>query len=158
MANLICQHCARPITGPVDASAASVPCPHCRRDVELVDAQATRWFVAHGKQRYGPYTWQRLVTLASRGDLDPNVMLLKEKSTRWVRAGTVRALFATTPPLEPIPGAKPRSVAPVPERREVVAIAHVESAAATDSPPESPAAQLPDVAVRPHARRLRSRW
>jgi hypothetical protein len=42
-------------------------------------------------------SWQRLVALASRGELDPDAMLIKENSDRWVRAGTLRALFVGAP-------------------------------------------------------------
>jgi hypothetical protein len=49
--------------------------------------------------------------MASRGELDPDAILVKEHSERRVRAGTLRALFSSTAPASP--------------PREEVPIAHV---------------------------------
>ena len=97
MLKLICQQCGKLITMHADTDAATLPCPYCGHEVDLADGHASRWFVAHQAKQYGPYTWRRLVALALRGDLDPDVMLFKERSDRWVRAGTLQALFAKTP-------------------------------------------------------------
>jgi hypothetical protein len=83
------------------AVPAEAVCPHCCADEKETDASAARWYVAQHHQTYGPYTWKRLLALALHGDLDPEVMLFKEGTTRWVRAGTLRALFSP-PPAKPV--------------------------------------------------------
>ena len=47
--------------------------------LDSADARTSRWFIAHRNQRQGPMSWSRLVTLASRGDLDPDATLAKVK-------------------------------------------------------------------------------
>ena len=59
------------------------------------DSQAPRWYVADPKKKYGPLPWSRVVSLVLRGEIAPDVMLFKEGSKRWVRAGTLRTVFGT---------------------------------------------------------------
>jgi hypothetical protein len=92
-----CGHCHCPITFSAESPAGGMTCPRCGKEAELPRWQGQRWYVAHQEKKYGPISWQRLLTLAARGDLDPEVMLYKEGSTRWVRASTLRALFASAP-------------------------------------------------------------
>ena len=61
----------------------------------------SHWFIASHQKRSGPFPWQRLVSMAARGELAPDVMLFKEGSKRWVRAGTLSALFGTPVVLAP---------------------------------------------------------
>jgi uncharacterized protein YkwD len=89
-----CPHCQKPFTVPASTPAAQVLCPHCRQPATLPNPSAARWFYARAKKKYGPYTWQQLLTLAQRGDLHGDDMLLQEGTKQWVRAGTLSALFA----------------------------------------------------------------
>lgn len=81
---------------PEGISAARVVCPHCREKVDLprTAPPKPRWFYAREKKKYGPYSWQQLLTLAESGVLRPDDMLLQEGSRQWVRASTLRSLFA----------------------------------------------------------------
>jgi uncharacterized protein YkwD len=88
-----CPHCQKRFTAPASTSAAQVACPHCRQAVALPNTSAARWFHAQAKKKCGPYTWQQLLTLAQRGDLHCDDMLLQEGTKQWVRAGTLPALF-----------------------------------------------------------------
>jgi hypothetical protein len=65
--------------------------------VDNASEKTSRWFVSHKNEKTGPYSWRALLALASRGDLDPEAMLIKEHSKRWVRAHTLRALFNAAP-------------------------------------------------------------
>jgi hypothetical protein len=85
------------------------------------------WFVADRGQRSGPYTWPRLVALASRGEIPADVMLFKDGSSRWVRAATLRAFFA------PVAEAPVDDVQPVtPDESSMVDSLHTEPEAAHD--------------------------
>lgn len=89
-----CPHCQKPFTASTAASATQVLCPHCQKAVEIPATPAPRWFRARDKKKYGPYTWPQLLTLAQRGEVRPDDMLLQEGAKRWVRADTLAALFA----------------------------------------------------------------
>jgi uncharacterized protein YkwD len=89
-----CPQCQKPFRMPEPASAAQVVCPHCRQTVTLPKTSASRWFFARAKKKYGPYTWQQLLTLAQRGELQPTDMLLQEGTQQWMRADAFAVLFA----------------------------------------------------------------
>ena len=89
-----CPQCQKPFDMPASTSAAQVACPHCRQTVALPKTSASRWFFTPAKNKYGPYTWQQLLSLAQCGDLHPTDMLLQEGAKQWVRADTLPALFA----------------------------------------------------------------
>lgn len=63
--------------------------------------QGSRWFYARNKKKYGPYAWQQLLTMAQRGEVRPDDMLLREGTKQWVRADTVPGLFAGAAPSRP---------------------------------------------------------
>jgi GYF domain 2 len=65
--------------------------------VDSASEKTSRWFVTHQNERSGPYSWRALLALASRGDLDPDAMLIKEHSERWLRARSLHALFTAAP-------------------------------------------------------------
>lgn len=98
MPGYACPHCRKSFTAPPSASAAQVLCPHCRQEVAVPATPASRWFLARNKKKYGPYNWQQLLTLAKRGDVAPDDMLLQEGMKQWQRAGAVPKLFATAKP------------------------------------------------------------
>src|SRR5437016_468850 len=93
-----CPHCKVPFSVPATSAAARGVCPHCRQTVALPKTSASRWFYARSKKKHGPYTWQQLLTLAQRGELLADDMLLQEGAKQWVRAGTLPALFADVAP------------------------------------------------------------
>jgi len=93
MAEFACPYCQQQFTAPTNASTAQVHCPHCGRVVELPKATPERWFVGRNKKKYGPYSWGQLLTLARRGDLKPEDLLLSEGTKQWIRAETKPALF-----------------------------------------------------------------
>jgi hypothetical protein len=111
MATLICPRCHRVITLPA-SSGARLTCSHCQSPVDIASEKAARWFVSQQNQKSGPYSWRTLLALASRGDLDPDAMLIKEHSERWLRAGTLRALFASEPAAKTADVAAPTAVLP----------------------------------------------
>jgi len=98
MPQYTCPHCSQPFTATSATSATQVLCPHCKQAVEVPATSASRWFYARGKKKYGPYTWQQLSTLAKRGDLQPDDMLLQEGTKQWVRADSLPALAAIFTP------------------------------------------------------------
>src|SRR5260370_27183893 len=98
------------------------------------DTQKGRWFIGHQQKSYRPFTWQRLVSLAVRGDLDPNVMLFKEGSNRSVRAGTLRTLLAGAPTVGAAPTIAGRKPAAAAARPGSGALERVLPASATNSP------------------------
>ena len=57
-----------------------------------------RYFVVVGGADEGPFTFDQLKDLASRGDLRPDSVLRPEGGGEAVSAGTVGGLFATPPP------------------------------------------------------------
>jgi GYF domain 2 len=86
---------------------------------------ADQWYVARGKEKFGPFSAVQLKALASQGRLSPTDMLHQEGMPKWVAASSVQGLFAATtattapPPLpifSPQPGneAKPPTSAPAP--------------------------------------------
>jgi uncharacterized protein YkwD len=88
-----CPHCQKAFRLPT-ASAAQVRCPHCRQVVTLPVPSASLWYYARAKKKHGPFTWQQLLTLAKRGELHSDDMLLQEGSKQWVRADSLPSLFA----------------------------------------------------------------
>jgi uncharacterized protein YkwD len=117
MPDYACPHCRKSFTAPPSAAAAQVLCPHCRQPVEVPATPASRWFLARNKKKYGPYTWQQLLTLAKRGDVGPDDMLLQEGTKQWLRAGTVRTLFA-----EREPASEETAVKTAPARQPATAV------------------------------------
>ncbi|HZZ82626.1 MAG TPA: CAP domain-containing protein [Gemmataceae bacterium] len=93
MPGYACPHCRKSFTAPAGPTAAQVLCPHCRQPVEVPATAATRWFLARNKKKVGPYTFQQLQTLARRGEVGPDDLLLQEGNRKWQRAATVRQLF-----------------------------------------------------------------
>jgi uncharacterized protein YkwD len=104
MAEFTCPSCRKRYA--VTATSSHTPCPHCAH----VAASPSRWFLARNKKKYGPYTWQQLVTLVRRGEVKPDDMLLQEGAKKWVRAETLPALFhePTTPKARPKPAQSKR--------------------------------------------------
>jgi hypothetical protein len=73
---------------------------------------AEQWYVARGKEKFGPYTAARLKELAAQGRVLPTDMLHKEGIPKWVPASSVKGLFAPNsaakaPP--PLPTASPQA-------------------------------------------------
>jgi hypothetical protein len=87
-------------------------CSHCQNPVDSASEKTSRWFVAHQNEKSGPYSWRALLALASRGDLDPDAMLIKEHSERWLRARSLHALFVDAPAATPADAAAPATVVP----------------------------------------------
>lgn len=106
-----CPHCQKAFTAPSRATAGEALCPHCTKAVGIPATTASRWFYARSKKKYGPYTWQQLQTLAQRGDVRPDDMLLREGTATWVSADTVAGLFGKSPPAKKSPEAV--SAAPI---------------------------------------------
>lgn len=92
-----CPHCHQPFTAAAGESSTRVLCPHCQQSVEVLGTNASRWFLARNKKKHGPFTWKQLLTLAERGDVKPDDLLLQEGSKQWVRAEAVPNLFPAAP-------------------------------------------------------------
>ncbi len=92
-----CPHCQKVFTAPDRASAGEALCPHCTKAVGIPATTATRWFYARKQKKYGPYTWQQLLTLVQRGDVRPDDMVLREGTTNWVRVDSVADLIGKVP-------------------------------------------------------------
>ena len=138
-----CSQCHRAVAP--SASSAPLTCSHCQGPVDSAGEKPSRWFVAHHNEKSGPYSWRALLALASRGDLDPEAMLIKDQSARWVRARTLRALFNSAPARTAdgaappaVPFEQPHRIQPSPR-----------SAAAVARPKAAEVPRLPE----PHARR-----
>ncbi len=112
-----CPHCQKPFNVPYSSSAARGHCPHCRQTVALPKTPASRWFYARAKKKYGPYTWQQLVSLAQNGELCADDMLLQEGAKQWVRAGSLPALFAGIAPPAKLASPTPTPAPAKPARR-----------------------------------------
>jgi hypothetical protein len=110
--------------------------------MDSASEKSPRWFVTHQNQRSGPYSWRALLALASRGDLDPDAMLIKEHSERWVRARTLRALFASQQPPRTRPNPMSAAVVPRPGGAEAQDLqglrARINALKATLTPPGTP--------------------
>lgn len=98
MSQFTCPHCRKALAA--EASAARVVCPHCRQAIAAPATPAARWFYARNKKKYGPYTWQQLRTLAQRGEVRPDDMLLQEGAKKWLRAEALPELFAGAAPIQ----------------------------------------------------------
>lgn len=110
MSTLTCPRCRQVTKVPAESSATPQACSSCGGDLALPGKQPARWFVTHRNQTLGPESWPRLLTRAVRGELDADDMLFKEGTSRWIRAGTLRALFTegtagTTLPAVDLPAA-----------------------------------------------------
>src|SRR5439155_264386 len=58
---------------------------------------ADAWYYQHDGGRFGPISAGKLKELAGRGELRPNDLVQKEGMSKWVSAGKVKGLFASTP-------------------------------------------------------------
>jgi hypothetical protein len=58
------------------------------------------WFYAHDKQRIGPFSWEGFRKLATTGKLNPQDMVWKQGTQRWLVASAVHGLFRPCPPAE----------------------------------------------------------
>ncbi|MSU78778.1 MAG: DUF4339 domain-containing protein [Gemmataceae bacterium] len=95
-----CPHCQNPFSLPSESASAQVLCPHCRKPVSVPTTQASRWYLARDKKKHGPYSWKQFMELATRGDLCPDDLVLREGEKQWRRADSVPNLFPainTTP-------------------------------------------------------------
>jgi uncharacterized protein YkwD len=107
---------------PAEAAPALVVCPHCRTPVKSASPK-TRWYYLRDKKKFGPYSWKQLLALAEQGKIRHEDLLLQEGTKKWVRAGTLRALFAqpvaiteSLPIESPDPSAEETPVLPLPKR------------------------------------------
>ena len=85
------------------------------------------WFFRHGKETFGPVSWQKLESLAAAGQLQRHDPVWKQGTPHWVRAVSVHGLFpgeakglATDGPAAHRPPAKP--AAPVPHAADSPAL------------------------------------
>src|SRR5262245_11522378 len=98
MLQYTCPHCQNVFSAPEAALASAFLCPHCQQTVQVpATTTASRWFVSRVKKKSGPYTWRQLLSLAQRGDIARDDLLLKEGTQQWVRAETMPLLFANAP-------------------------------------------------------------
>jgi serine/threonine protein kinase/WD40 repeat protein len=52
------------------------------------------WFLAQGKEKRGPFTWEQLQAMAASGDLLPDDLVLPQDSPGWLPAKAIPALFS----------------------------------------------------------------
>jgi WD40 repeat protein/tetratricopeptide (TPR) repeat protein len=66
------------------------------------------WFYARAKQKHGPFSWSQLCRLAADRQFEPQDMVLKQGTPKWLVAGTLPGLFAapTVPERAPASGSK----------------------------------------------------
>jgi hypothetical protein len=76
------------------------PAPPCPLPAQQAPATAEpRWYLAQGKNKYGPFRLAELRRLADAGTLRPETMLLQEGHSSWVPARTLAVLsFSPAPP------------------------------------------------------------
>jgi hypothetical protein len=105
---------------------AETSCPHCRKVFTTPAAvvSGTRWYLARGKNKLGPYSSSQLKEFANSAQLRPEDMLLREGDRRWAAASQVMGLFdtATMPARSPAAEAltpSPSATASRPPGREV---------------------------------------
>ena len=59
------------------------------------------WYIARGKQKVGPHTYEEMRQMAASGQLLPSDMVLNEGSRQWVHAGDVPGLTFDSKKEEP---------------------------------------------------------
>ena len=134
MATLMCPHCHQ-ANVPSASPGARLTCSHCHSPLDGVGEKTSRWFIAHQNEKRGPYSWRALLAMASRGDLDPDAMLFKENSERWLRARSLHALFAAAPVARTADTIAPTAKPPQPSQpydRCTTAMAQLAAAEAQD--------------------------
>src|ERR1043165_6959960 len=96
MPKFTCPSCAKSFALPaVPPSAGRVECPHCHTKVALPESvfSKVRWYCVHQKKKYGPYSWQQLLSLVESGRLRPDDLLLQEGAKQCVHARSLQSLF-----------------------------------------------------------------
>src|SRR5262245_4132843 len=101
MPQYTCPRCQKHFSAPASETPSRVMCPHCKNAIAVPATGASRWYVSPGKKRHGPFTWRQLLTLAQRGDLIGDDLLIKEGEQQWVRAATLPPLFVQAPQPKP---------------------------------------------------------
>jgi hypothetical protein len=105
-----------------------------------------QWYVARGRQKFGPYSFAELKELARTGGVLPVEMVLKEGTTKWQPASAVEGLFWQSSG-ELIQGVlvAPPPASPAPSKNETV------ESAPSPMPPPQPSS-TPAVQVKPENR------
>ncbi len=115
-----CPHCRTRIHYESDRAGLFDTCPRCRQLIQLpsLPAKEPHWFLARGKQKLGPFTWQQLTQMARSGMLSPEDMLLAEGEQKWLKANAIGGLWTRPiPPAIPFLDPKPPKVAQVQANR-----------------------------------------
>lgn len=76
---------------------------------ESAAKQAQQWFVRRGDKEHGPFTSKQLRSMAASGKITVDDLLRKGDSPKWIKAGSVKGLFAAVPQ-----EAKPATSPPIP--------------------------------------------
>ncbi len=108
------------------------------------------WYIARGKQRCGPFTYEQVRQMAASSVLSPHDMVFNEGASQWVEAENVPGLFPAAvpclPPEAPVEPAEPRrwqdfGEALVPDPSPTPA----REAAQDTSPPSARREEVPEV-------------
>jgi hypothetical protein len=62
-------------------------------DAETPPVTDSTWYLARGKQKYGPYSTEQLRQFAAEGKIAPTDMLLQAGVQKWTLASSVQGLF-----------------------------------------------------------------
>lgn len=78
-------------------------------DQDSAAKQAQQWFVRRGDKEHGPFTSKQLRSMAASGKITVDDLLRKGDSPKWIKAGSVKGLFAAV-----LQEAKPATSPPIP--------------------------------------------
>jgi len=113
---------------------------------------AEQWYVARGKEKFGPYSAAQLKALATQGRLVPTDMLHKEGMPKWVPADKIKGLFvARAASMQP----QPTSASPSPPAAPVAKHACAPPAlppSAVIPKSEAPSSDLHEPVIHPNSR------
>lgn len=65
-------------------------------DQPAASDQAREWFIRRGEKEHGPFTSKQLRAMAVSGKIKTDDLLRKGDSSNWIKAGSVKGLFAST--------------------------------------------------------------
>jgi WD40 repeat protein/tRNA A-37 threonylcarbamoyl transferase component Bud32 len=86
------------------------------------EADPEVWYYASGRQKLGPFSSRRLRQLAAEGVLQPDTMLWRQGTPRWLPAGSVPELFDTAGHPGPPPAGKKEPTLPAVPGYEVLGV------------------------------------
>lgn len=117
---------------------------------------AKQWYFAKNEQQYGPISAVELKQKFDSGELGPDDEVRPEDRQNWVKASTVKGLFAATGILPPSPPATPSQAPPA---LPATSVPPPPPVASSESPPHATTAtDLPQQPIQPFSEWYPTTW